>query len=127
MSAKAKQASEARDPKWAYVEASIWTDPMLAALVNGVKGGKWFSLIDKVCRPAVLAAAWKRVAANKGAAGVDGQSVAKFATRAETYLAELEREIKEGSYRPLPVKRVEIPKAGQPGKTRPLGIPTRAS
>jgi RNA-directed DNA polymerase len=120
---KAKQAAEARPEKWAYVEASAWTDRMLEALDNGVKGGKWFSLIDKVHRPSVLEAAWRQVAANKGAAGVDGQSIAKFGARAQVYLAELERALKEGSYEPLPVKRVDIPKAGQPGKTRPLGIP----
>jgi hypothetical protein len=44
---------------------------MLAALGNGVKGGKWFSLMDKVYAPRTLALAWERVAANKGAAGVD--------------------------------------------------------
>jgi RNA-directed DNA polymerase len=53
---------------------------------------------------------------------VDGRSVERFAAQAETYLAELHRELREGTYRPLPVKRVEIPKGD--GKTRPLGIPT---
>jgi RNA-directed DNA polymerase len=95
---------------------------MVSALGNGVKGGKWFSLTDKVTRPPTLEAAWQRVARNKGAAGVDGQSVARFAYQSERYLLELHNELKEGSYRPSPVKRVEIPKAD--GKTRPLGIPT---
>ena len=94
---------------------------MLAALDNGVKGGKWFSLIDKVYRPATLQAAWRRVAANAGAAGVDEQSVKQFAAQQERYLEELEQALKTGTYQPLPVKRVEIPKAG--GKRRPLGIP----
>ena len=94
---------------------------MLAALENGVKGGKWFSLIDKVSRPETLWLAWQKVARNAGAAGVDGQSVAQFETRAEEYLQELEGELKAGTYRPQPVRRVEIPKAG--GKSRPLGIP----
>lgn len=94
---------------------------MLAALGNGVKGSKWFSLIDKVARTDTLRLAWEQVARNKGAAGVDGQSVEKFAACAETYLEELEQALKEGTYRPLPVKRVEIPKG--PGQTRPLGIP----
>ncbi|MFZ1712192.1 MAG: hypothetical protein WAT53_03910 [Nitrosomonas sp.] len=53
------------------VESSVWTERMLAALVNGVKGGKWFSLYDKAYRPETLAAAWQRVKRNKGAAGVD--------------------------------------------------------
>ena len=94
---------------------------MLAALGNGVQGGKWFSLIDKVYRPTTLSAAWERVKANRGAAGVDGQSVAAFACHAERYLAELAAQLKEGRYVPQPVKRVEIPKG--PKQTRPLGIP----
>ena len=51
---------------------------MVSALGNGVKGGKWFSLIDKVVRPATLEAAWQRVARNKGAAGVDRISIERF-------------------------------------------------
>ena len=47
--------------------------------VKGVKGGKWFSLMDKVVRPSALDMAWRRVARNKGAAGVDGQSMERFA------------------------------------------------
>jgi RNA-directed DNA polymerase len=89
---------------------------------NGVKGGKWFSLIDKAVRPATLDIAWHRVARNKGAAGVDGQSIERFEAQSVRYLQELQRSLTEGSYRPDPVKRVEIPKAD--GKTRPLGIPT---
>jgi RNA-directed DNA polymerase len=95
---------------------------MVSALGNGVKGGKWFSLIDKAVRPATLDIAWQRVARNKGAAGVDGQSIERFAAQSARYLQELQRSLTEGSYRPDPVKRVEIPKAD--GKTRPLGIPT---
>lgn len=121
MSVTAKQGPETRERKWAWVEASVWTERMLAALDNGVQGGKWFSLIDKVYRPTTLAAAWERVKANRGAAGVDGQSVGAFAAHAERYLDELARELKEGRYRPQPVKRVEIPKG--PKQTRPLGIP----
>ena len=94
---------------------------MLAALDNGVKGSKWFSLIDKVARAETLQLAWEKVARNRGAAGVDGQSVEKFAARAEDYLKELEQAVKQGSYRPEPVKRVDIPKGS--GQTRPLGIP----
>jgi RNA-directed DNA polymerase len=94
---------------------------MLAALENGVKGGKWFSLIDKVYRAETLRAAWHKVRENGGAAGVDGQSVKKFAARAGQYLEELEQVLRTGEYRPQPIKRVEIPKGG--GKMRPLGIP----
>ncbi|MET1082157.1 MAG: group II intron reverse transcriptase/maturase [Burkholderiales bacterium] len=117
----AKQGPETQARKWAWVEASVWTERMLAALDNGVQGGKWFSLIDKVYRLTTLTAAWERVKANRGAAGVDGQSVAAFAQHAERYLGELAQSLKEGRYRPQPVKRVEIPKG--PKQTRPLGIP----
>jgi RNA-directed DNA polymerase len=95
---------------------------MVSALVNGVKGGRWFSLIDKVYAPATLEAAWDRVWANGGAAGVDGQSIERFEAWAELYLTELSTALREGNYRPQPIKRVEIPKGD--GKTRPLGIPT---
>lgn len=117
----AKQGPEAQDPKWAWVEASIWSERMLAALGNGVQGGKWFSLIDKVYRPATLQAAWRRVEANHGAAGIDGQSVEAFRRHADDYLAELGKILKAGHYRPQPVRRVEIPKG--PTQRRPLGIP----
>jgi RNA-directed DNA polymerase len=59
----------ARDLSWA--DATIWTKRMLSALVNGVKGGKWYALMDKVFAPNTLAAAWTKVRANKGAAGTD--------------------------------------------------------
>jgi len=96
---------------------------MLAALEQGVKGGRWFSLMDKVYAPANLAAAWKRVRSNRGAAGVDGQSVALFERDATKYLDELHRELRDGTYRPSPVRRCWIPKPGTQ-KKRPLGIPT---
>jgi RNA-directed DNA polymerase len=95
---------------------------MLSALVNGVKGGKWYALIDKVFALETLTEAWEKVQANDGAAGVDGQSIERFAARADEYLSELSAALREGSYRPQAVKRVEIPKGD--GKTRPLGIPT---
>jgi RNA-directed DNA polymerase len=68
-----------------------------------------------------LQAAWKRVRSNRGSHGVDGVSVRRFAEKAEQYLAELQQELMNGSYRPEPVRRVEIPKAS--GGRRPLGIP----
>ena len=121
VSARTKREAETGPRDWGWVETTIWTERMLAALENGVKGSKWFSLIDKVARADTLQLAWAKVARNRGAAGVDGQSVVKFAARAEDYLQELEQALKQGSYRPEPVKRVEIPKG--PGQTRPLGIP----
>jgi len=99
----------------------VWTERMVSALENGVKGGRWYSLIDKVWRPDVLTAAWARVRANGGAAGVDGQSIERFAARSDEYLAELSTALRTGEYRAQAVKRVEIPKGD--GRTRPLGIP----
>jgi RNA-directed DNA polymerase len=122
---KAKQDAETHDPlshgDRSWTEASVWTDRMVSALVNGVKGGRWYSLMDKVYAPATLLAAWRKVQANGGAAGVDGQSIKRFAARHVDYLAELGSALNEGAYRPQPVKRIEIPKGD--GRMRPLGIP----
>lgn len=122
MSKSTKQETEARHAKWDWVETSVWTSNMLAALGNGVKGGKWFSLIDKVHSMRTLRAAWYRVRANRGAAGVDKVSIKRFQSKAEAYLEELSSELKRGSFQPLPVRRTYIPKAD--GGKRPLGIPT---
>ena len=118
---EAKQGAETLR-NLAGVEAAVWTERMLSALANGVKGGKWYSLIDKVYAPATLEVAWTKVQANKGAAGVDGQSVERFAAKAGEYLSELAAALRDESYRPQAVKRVEIPKGD--GRMRPLGIPT---
>ena len=107
---------------WSWVEAGVWTERMLSALGNGVKGGKWYSLIDKVYAPETLRLAWTKVEANAGAAGVDGQSVERFAAKAEVYLSELATAVREDDYRAHAVKRVEIAKGD--GRMRPLGIPT---
>ncbi len=120
--AGAKQDSSESTSARTWLDRSIWSERMLAALNNGVKGSKWFSLIDKVYRPQTLQEAWQRVRRNRGAAGVDGQSIARFAVREAEYLDELAQALKDGSYRAQAVRRVEIPK-GQ-GKMRPLGIPT---
>jgi len=116
-----KQAPAIHSGSRDWIDRAIWTERMLAALDNGVEGGKWFSLIDKVYRARTLASAWEQVKANNGAAGIDGQSIERFAVHAERYLGELADDLREGRYQALPVRRVEIPKAG--GKTRPLGIP----
>jgi len=116
------QEAEIDFSKWRWVEASVWTKRMLAALVNGVKGGKWYSMIDKVYHPATLKAAWKRVESNRGAAGVDKISISRFRSNASGYLEEVERDLRNDSYHPAPVRRVYIPKSGK--RIRPLGIPT---
>jgi len=106
-------------PKW--IETSIWTGNMLTALGNGVKGGKWFSLIDKVYSLKSLKIAWEQVQSNKGSAGIDKVSIERFKKSKDKYLNELHIALKEDNYTPQAVKRVYIPKVG--GKKRPLGIP----
>ena len=96
---------------------------MLTALEQGVKGGKWFSLIDKVYAPDNLAAAFTRVAANGGAAGVDHQTVAQYESQLSVNQEKLATELKDGSYCPQAVRRVWINKPGTKER-RPLGIPT---
>jgi RNA-directed DNA polymerase len=84
---------------------------------------RFHALFDRVFRSDVLLEAWRRVQKNKGAAGVDGQTLAEVREYgAERLLAELQRDLRQGSYRPLPVRRVEIPKPK--GGVRPLGVPT---
>ena len=80
--------------RWGWVEGSVWTERMLTALENGVKGGVWYALMDKVYRRENLWSAWLKVQANHGAAGVDGQSVGRFAAAAEKRLAELAEQLK---------------------------------
>ena len=112
--ARAKQA-ETAPPEWDWVDRTIWTERMLAALGNGVRGNKRFSLIDKVYRPMTLQAAWEQVKSNRGAAGIDRQSIEAFAADAGRYLDELAKDLEKGKYQAQAVRRVEIPKAG--GKT----------
>lgn len=118
----AKQAGEARE-RWSWVEPSVWTERMLTALEDGVKGGKWFALIDKVYSPEALRAAWEHVRANKGSSGVDKESVEHFRRHQDENLERLHQRLKEGTYHPQAVRRVWIPKPGS-RKMRPLGVPT---
>jgi RNA-directed DNA polymerase len=96
---------------------------MLAALHRGVKGGVWFSLIDKVYSPANLTAAATKVVANRGAAGVDHVNVERFALRLEENVRGLTEQLRAETYRPQAIRRVYIPKPGST-EERPLGIPT---
>jgi RNA-directed DNA polymerase len=118
----ARRAGEAQG-RWPWVEPSIWTERMLTALEQGVKGGKWFSLIDKVTPETTLAAAFHQVAANRGAAGVDHVTVAMYEGRLDENLRRLSERLREGTYRPQAIRRHHIPKPGS-RETRPLGIPT---
>ena len=106
-----------------WIEPLVWTDKMLAALERGVKGGKWFSLIDKVWSIPNLESAWKKVAANQGSAGIDNVSIKHYRRHAEQRLKRTSELLKQDRYRPAGVKRVWIDKAGSKDK-RPLGIPT---
>ena len=117
-----KQAGEFR-ARWAWVEPSVWTERMLGALENGVKGGKWFSLIDKVHRLSNLEAAYRKVAANGGAGGVDHVSVEAFGGRLEEELERLQQALRKRSYQPSAIRRTYIEKPGKREK-RALGIPT---
>jgi len=96
---------------------------MLTALEQGVKGGVWFSLMDKVYAPRNLARAFERVKRNKGSAGVDHETVERFEQKRDEHLARLHDRLRTGSYVPHDVKRTWIPKPGSAEK-RPLGIPT---
>jgi hypothetical protein len=78
-----KRGGESQRPKgstkWSWVEPRVWTKRMLAALEAGVKGDKWYSLIDKLHPEDTLRAAFAQVEANQGAAGVDHFTIAQFA------------------------------------------------
>ena len=85
-------------------------------------GYRFYTLWDKVCRRDVLEEAWRRVKANKGSGGIDGLSIqAIVKAGVETFLSSLQADLATGTYRPMPVRRVWIPKAN--GSKRPLGIP----
>jgi RNA-directed DNA polymerase len=109
--------------RWSWVEPTVWTLRMLTALEEGVRGGKWFSLIDKVHPVRTLNAAFFQVAANKGAAGVDHVTVEIFKHRLDENLKKLSEDLRSGNYQPQQIRRHYIPKPGSK-ETRPLGIPT---
>ena len=96
----------------------------LADWLNPTREQKVHSLVDKVYQRKNLELAWEKVRQNRGAGGVDGQSIAEFEEQLDERLQRLQDELRANTYRPQPVLRHLIPKAGQPGKHRPLGIPT---
>lgn len=122
VSATAKPVGETRS-RWDWTEPSVWTERMLTALEQGVKGGSWFSLIDKVYASANLEAACTKVTANGGAAGVDHVTTEEFHRQREANLEKLQQQLRDGNYRPQAIRRVWIPKPGS-REQRPLGIPT---
>jgi len=106
-------------------ERGVWTENMLKALDKGVKGNKWFSLIDKVASERTLGMAWAKVESNAGSCGVDSMSVEHFAKDSDHRLLVVNECLREGNYQPNTIRRVLIPKPGSKEK-RPLGIPTVA-
>lgn len=96
---------------------------MLMALEQGVKGGVWYSLIDKVYTDRHLFHAAQRVLGNQGKPGVDHVTVEMFASNLLSNVRKLSEELRNDTYRPQPIRRTMIPKPGSP-ELRPLGIPT---
>jgi len=96
---------------------------MLTRLTSGESADRvWFRLWDKTYAPANLARAFEQVWRQGGSAGADAQTVAHFARHADAELARLHTQMRDGTYRPQPVRRAWIPKPGSLEK-RPLGIP----
>ena len=106
--------------RWEWVEPSVWNAKMLTTLERGVKGGKWFSLIDKVWKLDNLYRAFKSVKANKGAAGVDKQSIANYESNLEENLQWLSQQLEKGTYKSKPIRRCHIEKPGRKHETRPI-------
>jgi len=119
---EAKQDGDAQF-RWGWTEHSVWTERMLTALEQGVKGNCWFSLIDKVYPEKNLRAAFAKVADNEGAPGVDHVTVKQFENDVDRRVGLLSEELRTGKFRPQAIRRVNIPKPGS-RETRPLGIPT---
>ena len=95
----------------------------LSDWLNPTDERKVHSLVDKVYKRKNLELAWYRVKRNKGAGGVDGVTLAEFEEHLDVHLDRLHEELKTDTYQPMAVRQKLIPKAGQPGKYRPLGIP----
>src|ERR1700759_1206420 len=108
---RAKQVGVAQGI-WSWVEPSVWTERMLTALEVGVKGGKWYSLIDKVASLSNLKSAFTQVKRNEGSAGVDRVTIGMFEAHLEENLQRLVVSLQEGSYSPQAIRRVWIPKPG---------------
>ncbi len=91
---------------------------------------RFHALFDKLARSDVMWRAWVDVATNQGAPGVDGVTIADIedggVESVRAFLDELAATLRGGTYRPKPLRRVNIPKPGKAGQTRPLGIPTIA-
>jgi RNA-directed DNA polymerase len=96
----------------------------LADWINPTGAKKVHSLVDRVYKEKNLELAWQKVRQNRGVGGIDGQGIEEFEENLAENLARLHKELKDAIYTPQPVRQKMIPKPGQPGKVRPLGIPT---
>ena len=94
---------------------------MLTTLEQGVEGGKWFRLFDKVFAERNLLAAFQQVASKKARLG-GSHAVAQFERGLPESLWEVSDQLQQGTYQPQSIRRVHIPKPGTT-ETRPLGIP----
>jgi RNA-directed DNA polymerase len=117
----AKQGREI-PPQWGWTEAVVWTERMVATLARGIKGGKWYSLMDKVWKMDNLKRAVEKVAEGKSRQKADGRKCWQYADKSEHRLPTLQAQIQSGQYQPKPVQRVWIPKLGSK-ELRPLGVP----
>jgi hypothetical protein len=104
---------------WTWPAPEVWTERMLTALEQGVRGGRWYTLMDKVCAQPTLRAAFARVKANRGAAGVDHVTVALYEARLEANLTARSQSRRDGTYRPQAIRRHWIPKG--PRERQPRG------
>ncbi len=118
---QAKQGREGA-PQWAWTEAEVWTERMLATLERGITGGKWYSLMDKVWKMVNLQRAVQKVARGKSRKKADGRKCRRYAEESAQRLPGLQAQLQSGSYQPKPVQRVWIPKLGSK-ELRPIGIP----
>jgi RNA-directed DNA polymerase len=116
----AKQGREV-PPQWEWTEAVVWTERMLATLERGIKGGKWYSLMDKVWKRDNLQRAVEKVTRGKSPKKADGRKCRRYAAQSAQRLPQLQRNIQNGGYPPKPVQRVWIPKPGSK-EFRPLGV-----
>ncbi|MBO0686265.1 MAG: group II intron reverse transcriptase/maturase, partial [Candidatus Dormibacteraeota bacterium] len=109
--------------RWPPVDKVRQLQRQLWTAAKRSPGRRFHALYDRIFRGDVLEEAWRRVRSNRGAAGVDGETLVEVEAYGwERMLLELQEALRAGTYRPSPARRVEIPKPD--GGKRPLGIPT---
>ena len=118
---QAKQGTEVA-PHWAWTQAEVWTERMLATLERGITGSKWYSLMDKVWKTANLQRAVEQVAQGKSPKKADARKCRRYAEESAQRLPPLQAKLESGQYQPKPVQRIWIPKLGSK-ELRPSGVP----